>query len=616
MSVIKKLAPDIASKIAAGEVVERPFNVVKELIENSVDAGATSITVEIIDGGLSLIKITDNGKGIDKEDLPLALERFATSKAVNVEDVYSASTFGFRGEALAAISSVSMFTLRSGKNGETFEIKSKCGEVSDVRPAPAVNGTMVEVINLFESLPARRKFLKGFKKLEGEVVKLVKHFSLINPTVALTLIVNTKEMFSVSTQDDVCIRAAKVFNGKAFVQGVANIGDIEVRIATTPPEISDRMKRDGMIIGVNGRLIKDASFPVAVTQAYHRLVPDGRYPNTVVDIRINPELVDANVHPAKMEVRFENQSEIFSLIKASVTRAIATVPTVPTEVTYGITEQRISSKNIINNTVRENVAKYDYSFNIEDKLEETLGRKQTTSKDEYVSIDNTFTSDRSFIADIINEPIKNEVVTPISEPVAEIVEEKQPTTVIDDYKIIGQHANSYIIVEMADKSVIFIDQHAAHERILFEKNVDKHNTTKQPTIILHERVEVELSDEELEGAEEHIETINSYGYSYDIEGDKVCISSIPLSVARKDFKTQFKNILIDLCVRGISKTVDAPLALLSCKQAIKAGDALSMQDMEYLLKLLFSTNNYATCPHGRPLIFSMTFDEVSRKFLR
>ncbi len=605
MASIKKLSPDIASKIAAGEVVERPFNVVKELIENSVDASADNIIVEIIDGGLTLIKVTDNGSGIDKDELSLALERFATSKAINVEDVYSASTFGFRGEALAAISTVSLFTLRSGKNSETYEIKSKFGEISEVKPSLAINGTMVEVVNLFEALPARRKFLKSFKKLEGEVVKLVKQFSLINPNISIELYVNTKLVYSVTKNDDVAMRASKVFSGKAFVTGVANIGDITVTSTTTPAEISDRLKRDGIIVGVNGRLIKEASFIVAVSQAYHRLVPDNRHPNTVIDIRINPELIDANVHPAKLEVRFDNQAEIFSLIKAATTKAISINEN---EITYGYKKEHSElDKNIIhesifeNNMVKEDKFNIDYSFTIDEKLHDNIGTKRN---DDYKVVVDDYETNFNVEQFISND--KQE-----TDNFEETIDEN-----INDFTVIGQIANSYIVAELADKSTIFVDQHAAHERILFEKHNHNDNTKQTPTIILHEKHKISLTDDELEGLDEHKNTISAYGYDFDINGSDIYLKSIPLSATRRNYTNEFKNILVDLCVSGVSKTKDAPIALLSCKQAIKAGDKLSVQDMNYLLNLLFNTNNYTTCPHGRPLIFKMTFNELSRKFLR
>lgn len=259
MSVIKRLSPDVASKIAAGEVVEKPFNVVKELIENSCDAGATKIIVEINEGGLNKIKVTDNGKGIDKDDLPLALERFATSKAETVEDVYSAATFGFRGEALAAISSVSDFKITSGKDGKAYTITCQYGKIGEIKPTAAVKGTIIEADRLFENLPARRKFLKSSKSLEAEIVKLIKHFSLINPEIDITLKCNDKEVYHALSSDDTAVRAAKVFNGKAFCQGVAEYAGKKVIACATLPSASDRLKRDAIIIGVNGRLIKDTS---------------------------------------------------------------------------------------------------------------------------------------------------------------------------------------------------------------------------------------------------------------------------------------------------------------------------------------------------------------------
>lgn len=630
MSVIKRLSPEVASKIAAGEVVEKPFNVVKELIENSCDAGATKIIVEINEGGLNKIKVTDNGKGIDKDDLPLALERFATSKAETVEDVYSAATFGFRGEALAAISSVSDFKITSGKDGKAYTITCQYGKIGEIKPTAAVKGTIIEADRLFENLPARRKFLKSSKSLEAEIVKLIKHFSLINPEIDITLKCNDKEVYHALSSDDTAVRAAKVFNGKAFCQGVAEYAGKKVIACATLPSASDRLKRDAIIIGVNGRLIKDTSLVQAVINAYHRLIPDGRFPAAVIDIRISPDIVDANVHPAKLEVRFVNAGEMFSLVSDAVANSFKGKG-VNTGYTgnyiqqgYTINEKQNNNEhNIVNEKQeeskpvfnRENSYKTfseykDSSINLSNNYSQKNGTEESAGikmpQPAYtLSLDETLEDIPVINTESSEEEINNNTDT-LDNRIAG-----------GEFRVVGQVDKTYIIIETPNKEILFIDQHAAHERILFEKIQADNAAKPKPSIVLHDAVEVVMTDEIIENIDRFKVIIESFGYAYKITGiDKLEILRVPYNIIRKNIAKEFTNIAVDLCLTGKSKQEEAPRAMLSCKSAIKAGDTLTYAEMEYLVTLLFNTNNFGTCPHGRPIIYMMTVQELARKFYR
>ena len=618
MAVIKKLSPEVASKIAAGEVVEKPFNVVKELIENSCDAGASKITVEIVNGGLDLIKITDNGSGIEKDDLPLALERFATSKAQTVDDVYSAATFGFRGEALAAISAVSDFKITSGKDNKAYEITSHYGNIGEIKPTAAIKGTIIEAARLFENLPARRKFLKSSKSLEGEILRLVKHFSLINENIEISLISDNKTLYHAKLSEDVVIRTTKVFSGKAFVKGVAKYEDKQVNACVTLPSASDRLKRDAIVIGVNGRLIKDTSLIQAVINSYHRLIPEGRYPLAVIDIRMNPSNLDANVHPAKMEVRFLNGGEMFSLVSDACSNAFSGRGV---NTSYNHTENKgvfLIEENIVEDNIQHiqkpfeslsgtktnnfqekistPVEKPAYTFKIDEKLEQ--------SHIDYESINNNSSVENTNIDNVSIDNINHDDT--IDNRIAK-----------GEFRVVGQVDKTYIIIETENKEILFIDQHAAHERILFEKLQAENKKTVKPSIVLHEPIEVILTDEIIEQIDKFNVIIESFGYAYKITGiDKVEIIRIPYHMVRKNIAKEFSNIVIDLCLTGKSKHEEAPRAMLSCKSAIKAGDELTYAEMDYLVKLLFNTTNFGTCPHGRPIIYLMRVDELARKFYR
>lgn len=630
MSIIKRLSPEVASKIAAGEVVEKPFNVVKELIENSCDAGATKIIVEINEGGLNKIKVTDNGKGIDKDDLPLALERFATSKAETVEDVYSAATFGFRGEALAAISSVSDFKITSGKDGKAYTITCQYGKIGEIKPTAAVKGTIIEADRLFENLPARRKFLKSSKSLEAEIVKLIKHFSLINPDIDITLKCNDKEVYHALSTDDTAVRAAKVFSGKAFCQGVAEYAGKKVIACATLPSASDRLKRDAIIIGVNGRLIKDTSLVQAVINAYHRLIPDGRFPAAVIDIRISPDIVDANVHPAKLEVRFVNAGEMFSLVSDAVANSFKGKG-VNTGYTGNYIQQGYTINEKQDNKEQSNV---EYEKPVENKPVFNKDNSYKTFSEYKSSSSNTSYNNSPKAAAEESSEIKMpqpaytlsldetlEDIPVVNNDNKEALNSNADT--LDsriaggEFRVVGQVDKTYIIIETPNKEILFIDQHAAHERILFEKIQSDNAAKPKPSIVLHDAVEVVMTDEIIENIDRYKVIIESFGYAYKITGiDKLEILRVPYNIIRKNIAKEFTNIAADLCLTGKSKQEEAPRAMLSCKSAIKAGDELTYAEMEYLVTLLFNTDNFGTCPHGRPIIYMMTVQELARKFYR
>lgn len=630
MSVIKRLSPEVASKIAAGEVVEKPFNVVKELIENSCDAGATKIIVEINEGGLNKIKVTDNGKGIDKDDLPLALERFATSKAETVEDVYSAATFGFRGEALAAISSVSDFKITSGKDSKAYTITCQYGKIGEIKPTAAVKGTIIEADRLFENLPARRKFLKSSKSLEAEIIKLIKHFSLINPDIDITLKCNDKEVYHALSTDDTAVRAAKVFSGKAFCQGVAEYAGKKVIACATLPSASDRLKRDAIIIGVNGRLIKDTSLVQAVINAYHRLIPDGRFPAAVIDIRISPDIVDANVHPAKLEVRFVNAGEMFSLVSDAVANSFK-----GKGVNTGYTGNYIQQGYTINekqddkeqsNVEYEKPVENKPVFNKDNSYKTFSEYKSSSSNTSYNNSPKAAAEESSEIkmpqpayALSLDETLED--IPVVNNDNKEALNSNADT--LDsriaggEFRVVGQVDKTYIIIETPNKEILFIDQHAAHERILFEKIQSDNAAKPKPSIVLHDAVEVVMTDEIIENIDRYKVIIESFGYAYKITGiDKLEILRVPYNIIRKNIAKEFTNIAADLCLTGKSKQEEAPRAMLSCKSAIKAGDELTYAEMEYLVTLLFNTDNFGTCPHGRPIIYMMTVQELARKFYR
>ncbi len=426
------------------------------------------------------------------------------------------------------------------------------------------------------------------------------------------------------------MRASKVFNGKAFCKGVAEYAGKKVTACATLPAASDRLKRDAIIIGVNGRLIKDASLVQAVINAYHRLIPDGRFPAAVIDIRINPDIVDANVHPAKLEVRFVNAGEIFSLVNDAVANSFKGKG-VNTGYTGNYIQQGYTINDIQDNKEQSNI---EYEKHVKNKpvfnqagsyppfSKHTNSSLNTSYKDESPKINSAEVPQPAYTLSL-DETLENIPAynTDIYDNTAAVVNDNRDTVdnriASGEFRVIGQVDKTYIIIETLNKEILFIDQHAAHERVLFEK-IQSDNTAKpKPSIVLHDAVEVVMTDEIIENIDRFKLIIESFGYGYKITGiNKLEILRVPYTIIRKNIAKEFTNIAVDLCLTGKSKQEEAPRAMLSCKSAIKAGDELTYAEMEYLVTLLFNTNNFGTCPHGRPIIYMMTVQEIARKFYR
>ncbi|UOD34314.1 DNA mismatch repair endonuclease MutL [Deferribacteraceae bacterium V6Fe1] len=557
MSEIKILDQKIANKIAAGEVVERPFNVVKELVENSVDAGATFIRIDIFDGGLGLIKVTDNGRGILPEDLKNAVLRYSTSKISNIEDVYRINTFGFRGEALAAISSVSDFKIESKRQGyEAAELQVYFGKVGEIKPGKIQSGTSVTVKNLFDNVPARRKFIKSASAEQREIIKFVKTFSSINHTIEVELFVDEKNVLTFSKYDNMKDRFISSFGLSNIFYLNDKYNDIEVEAVLTLPNVQ-RNRKDVIFIGLNNRVIKDFALTQAVVQAYFRKLPQNKYPAGVVSIKINPDAVDVNVHPTKMNVKFLNDRDVFSAVN------------------------KIISSN--------------------------LGKQQLSKSEDYnYKLDNVET--KYFVKeDNLNYSVTvDELVT---SSVSDAFEEKE------ELKVIGQVFDSVILIEK-DGEIYFIDQHIAHERVLYEKFISNNNNSVTK-IKLVEPVIVELNEFDKEIVLNNINNFLRLGFELeDFGGDFVSILSVPTSIVHKNIENEFVELLNEFHKNKSDNFLDSLSLTMACKTAIKAGEKLTDYEISKIVKDLFQTKNPYTCPHGRPIVYKMSKEDIYKKFHR
>lgn len=562
MSEIKVLDEKIANKIAAGEVVERPFNVVKELVENSLDANANFIRVDILDGGLSLIKVTDNGTGILPEDLKKSVLRYSTSKIDTIEDVYNIKTFGFRGEALASISSVSDFSIESKRGDlEAKKLEVKFGQAGELKPDSIQKGTVVTVKNLFENIPVRKKFIKSINSEEREIVKFLKIFATINYNIEIELYCNDKKILNFTKYDKMLNRFISSFNvkdvfyfsnrdDKLFIEGISSFPTVQ------------RNRRDLIFLGVNKRVIKDYTLQQAVVQAYFRKLPQNRFPAALISLQLNPDLLDVNVHPTKMAVKFINDKEVFSFINKTISNKLNENQTKAAEA-FQETESE-TKKYFSPGLFTNNVSDRDLSYT--------------------VTIDNL-----------------------LSEGEDNLSEEK--------YKVIGQLFDAVILVEKGDE-IHFIDQHIAHERILYEQFLSM-SENYVASINLIEPVVVELEEEDKNVIIENSDILSKLGFDIeDYGGEFVSLIRIPASLLHKDIKAEFLDLVAELHNNKSENFLDKISLALSCKMAIKAGEKLTMYEIQNIVKDLFKTKNRFTCPHGRPIIYKMSKEEIYKKFHR
>jgi len=569
-SEIFQLPGDVSNKIAAGEVVERPVNVVKELVENAVDASAEKITVEIAEGGLSLIKVQDDGKGIVPDDIEKSIDRFATSKISDINDVYELSSFGFRGEALAAISSVCDFSLISKrKEYDCLELKSSFGGPPVVKPAAGTEGTVVTVKNLFGNLPARRKFLKSPNAEQREIVKFIRHFMLTNYHLSLRLIVDEMEYLFFPKNESMIDRAVKIFKEKKLVHLTNKYENLNIEAVISTPEVQ-KFRRDNIVLSVNGRVVKDNMLTQSVIQAYKRLIPEGKFPLAAIRLNISPSDMDVNVHPAKLFVKFLNSGEIFSFVYDSILEKLES-----------LTPDNYGSDNYENlkKTSETKIKSFQYSYNPEEQVSVT---------------DFLTAADSSAGAD---ESVEMEEVYGY------------------DFRITGQLFNTVIICEF-DDFFYMIDQHIAHERILYEKyKAESHVDTA--SVVLSEPLVVDLDEDEREILINNKNVLCDFGFDFEsFGGETVKFNKLPSEILNKDVVSEIKNILEEtsrLSKRGLK---DSSLVVMSCKSAIKAGEKLSGYEMSHLVNELLKTKNPFTCPHGRPIIVKQSKEELFKNFHR
>jgi DNA mismatch repair protein MutL len=606
-NIIAVLDEHTANRIAAGEVIERPASVVKELVENAIDAGATQIRVMLEDGGKELIKVIDNGVGMTRDDVVVAFQRHATSKITNAEDLFAICTLGFRGEALPSIASVSMTEVVTKHESESAatRIEIEAGTITNLESVGAPQGTTISVHRLFFNTPARLKFLRGAQTELSHITELMGRFALSYPHISFRLMHGTKEVISVTGTGEVIGAAAAVFGRDAAKQLVPvkfELPSLKVWGFISKPSFT-RANRAHQVFFVNRRCVRNKTLTQAADQSYRDLIiQPGRYPILILFIDIDPGLVDVNVHPTKAEVKFSSDHEVHSALSKAIRDALMSGGAIPT-----ITEGHEAMRPMIAD--RHDAPPQGFLLPPEES-DVAAFRQAMLRRSE--------SSEQTGFADPFDWNRGSQSIRP---PVAPSPEAELPTPVrLRNARVIGQARNMYILAECED-GVLIIDQHIAHERILFEqltKSKDDGRAVMQGLVI---PITLELSRREGLVVGERLDDLRNIGFDIEVFGrDAFVVRAVPAQSKTQNPEQLLRDIIAELVDVSVTRHLmvrpEQVLITTSCKLAIKAGDPLTMPEMDDLIRRLIACDNPFVCPHGRPIIISLTNWELDRKFKR
>jgi len=613
VSKIKILPEILSNKIAAGEVVERPASVVKELVENAIDAKSTKITIEISQGGRSLIRVSDNGIGMAHDDALLAIERYATSKIYTDDDLYAINTLGFRGEALPSIASVSKFTLitkdKASVSGTRIDIEG--GKIKKVADAGAPDGTMISIHQLFFNTPARRKFLKTIPTEMGHIADVVSCCALACPDIQFRLIHNQKEIKNWPSVQSPIDRVIDVLGSdlqSSLYPFNYNDGYLTLSGWTSDPAIT-RSTSQKIYLFVNGRLIRDRGIQYAIFEGYRGRIMKGRFPVAVLFISLPPDQVDVNVHPTKHEVRFAHQKQVYEAVKSGVLNIWKTRP----KAQWAYSEPPVTE-------LRETPPfLFDQPPANKPELQDFIVKKSIPNPGQGSSK----VSANPFSPEVENKTPETRTIqnnsfqqAPASRQV-HLWEQKK----FADATVIGQFNNTYILCE-SDNALIVVDQHAAHERIAYErlkKAKQLKRIVSSQKLMLPETFD--LGYREATVIEQMLDDLNTLGLEIDhFGGNTFVVKSVPLLIADREIKPLIIEIADAMNAYGYSPgledALDQCIILMACHSAIRAHQALSLIEMKELLKQLDQCENPFHCPHGRPTFVQWPIKALEKSFKR
>lgn len=613
MAKINKLPIEISNLIAAGEVVERPASVVKELMENAVDAGASSITVEIQNGGIKFIRVTDNGCGIAREDVKTAFQSHATSKISSADDLNSIMTLGFRGEALPSIAAVSKVNLITRTEEEEFgtSLNIEGGEITDIFDAGCAVGTTFIVREIFYNTPARMKFLKKDVSEGNYVSAIVEKIALANPSVSVRFIRDGKNVF-LSQGDgelrNVCYSAF----GKDFCDGLiavnSEINGICVHGLVTPP-YNSRGSRGMQYFFVNGRSIRNSTVTAAFEAAYKNTVMVGKFPGGVLFIEMSPERVDVNVHPSKIEVRFSDEHTIFDTVFHSVKSALDD------------TDKFKQAQIAPHKTVNTDVFQKKQPFSEPEIAEQTViaGAENKSSFDDVFTVFDAARNSNAYHTGEDDNGLNIEFPTlkKPEEPKYEIPKDSIAPLHNEDFRILGEAFKTYIFLEM-NGSVFVIDKHAAHERINYNrlKKTEQHLGSQ----ILIEPVSVTLGKDEYTAMLENLHLVNKAGFDVEDFGNGcILVRSCPTPLDSQEIApliSELAGYLLKNKKEIVNEHLDWIYHNVACRSAIKAGDKSDPAELYELVKTVINDKDVRFCPHGRPVMIEITKNELEKQFGR
>lgn len=637
-SKINVMPKHLAELIAAGEVVERPASIVKELLENSIDAGAENITLEIKNGGITYIRITDNGCGINKDDVKTAFISHATSKITTADDLDKILTLGFRGEALpsiAAVAKVEVLT-RTAQDKTGTRFCMDFGEETAFDDAGCPLGTTITVRDLFLKTPARMKFLKKDVTEANAVAGVVDRIALSHPEVSIRFVRDGKQTLITSGNgnQETCIREVlgKEFSSQ-LIPLINETPGIKITGYISKPVYS-RPNRNMQFFFLNKRFIKTGTGAAALAEGYRNSIMVGKFPSCVINIEINPSLVDVNVHPAKTEIRFSDEKPVFNAIYGAVKNALAVGDT-PKQVTSTVeenirkfTEKPLTPAEQIKIKPQPDFWQHKSSPTFEVKTSVTAASpKETADEDSVDSLDDILLNSPSKTGKTPSVPSADDTTAVYSEPtktaenITKTSEAPLPADISDfdeeRFRLVGEAFLTYIIVEY-DKKLIIIDKHAAHERMIYER-LKKDNGERTPQMLLMP-VTVNLSKDEYGAVLENLDLLSESGFGVEDFGNGcVLVTECPMELSVDDIS----DVITEIAGRFVDKKQDVMFEKLdwifhsvACRSAIKAGNITSRLEMEKFAKQLLSMPNIRYCPHGRPVLIEMTQRELEKNFGR
>ncbi|MBJ99625.1 MAG: hypothetical protein CMB48_01260 [Euryarchaeota archaeon] len=637
MPKIQKLDDNTISKIAAGEVVERPAQVVKELIENSIDAGSTEIIIEIENGGFDSIKITDDGFGINKDELELSIERHATSKLVNIEDLHEIYSLGFRGEALSSIASISKLKISSRQEGKDgYQLNVSGGQIGNIEPCGMNQGTIVKIEDIFFNVPARLAFQRRPATESAKIVEITVEHAMAHPSISFNLKNEGRLMLNVPSTDNLQDRlfdllglsANNLIELKSPPEDINAPGDELWSGWISPPELS-RGRNDEVHVLVNNRVVTSQPFTEAIRRGYHTRLMVGRHPVAILNLKIPANELDVNVHPTKREIRLKHSWRVLQRLERSIQYTLSKVPTQPEEKSKltGIT--KVNGNELSNNFMESKKPKWVESAGKQLSLDNEIINEEKEIKKTNIQI-STSPSNQKTLPQMNDSPVsaplsieervlhrhsgKIASVSPINEPKLS----NSNNTQLPEMVPLCQFANSYIVVQTGNE-LLLVDQHALHERIRFERlRYSKQSWVPQTRL---EPLKLELNAIQSERLRSQKEKVSEVGFLIDEINGEWFLNGQPAILSPEKILSFINDLIQDLgdedrILNSVQNLKDHVAFMQSCRGAVKANQILSLPEMRRLLSDMRDIENPWACVHGRPTALKISIDELDRHFGR